>query len=129
MKKDKSADEARKATRKNSTHILVPVLPEEKAGIEGMARLTGNSTAGYLRAVGLGYGVKPVLDYERARELCRINGDLGRLGGLLKLWLSSDKRLERFTPEEQAKLVVATLNAIEETQHEMRAVIQKVVRS
>jgi hypothetical protein len=44
----------------------------------------------YLMRVGLGYPVKSVLDNKRVEELCRINGDLGRLGGLLKLWLTDD---------------------------------------
>jgi hypothetical protein len=36
------------------------------------------------------------MDYEYVRELVRVNGDLGRLGGLLKLWLTDDPRTARF---------------------------------
>lgn len=121
--------EPRKPTRKGSTPIVVRVLPDEKLGIEEMARATGNTTAGYLRKVGLGYEVRTILDYERAQALVKINGDLGRLGGLLKHWLAGDKRLAGFTADDQSRLIIATLMEIEKTQKQMREVIKKVAYS
>jgi hypothetical protein len=32
--------------------------------------------------------IRSILDYDAVRELAKINSDQGRLGGLLKLWLS-----------------------------------------
>ncbi len=43
------------------------------------------SAVRYLREDG--YHIFGVMDYEQVCELARINGDLSRLGGLLKLWL------------------------------------------
>ena len=54
------------------------------------------SVARFLREVGRGYRVRGIVDFEQVRELARINGDLGRLGGLLKLWLTDDVRTARF---------------------------------
>lgn len=54
------------------------------------------SAARYLREVGEGYKIKCMVDCEQVRELARINGDLGRLGGLLKLWLTDDARTVQF---------------------------------
>ena len=59
----------------------------------------------------------------RVRELARINGDLGRLGGLLKLWLTNDERTAQFG---EATLR-AVLARIEATQDEMGQVMMKVV--
>ena len=115
--------------RRDSTPIYVWVTPEEKAGIREMARTTGNSTSAYLRKVGLGYQVKSVLDFERVAELAKINGDLGRLGGLLKLWLSNDKRLQGFNLVEQRRLVLTTLNAIEQNQAKVSALMKMLVRT
>ena len=115
--------------RRDSTPIYVWVTPLEKAGIREMARTTGNSTSAYLRKVGLGYEVKSVLDFERVAELAKVNGDLGRLGGLLKLWLSNDKRLEGFNLVEQRRLVLATLNAIEQNQAKVSALMKMLVRT
>ncbi|MCS6730655.1 conjugal transfer transcriptional regulator TraJ, partial [Proteus mirabilis] len=77
---------------KRSHHLRVPVFNDEKEIIESMARSTGMSVARYLREVGQGYQVTGIVDYEQVRELAKINGDLGRLGGLLKLWLTNDER-------------------------------------
>ena len=121
--------EERKPTRKGSTPIVVRVTPEEKRGIDEMARTTGNSTSAYLRKVGLGYQVKSVLDFERVAELAKINGDLVRLGGLLKLWLSNDKRLHGFNLVEQRRLVLATLSAIEQNQTEVSSLMKMLVRA
>lgn len=120
---------ARNPTRKGSTPIVVRVLPSEKQGIEEMARATGNSTAGFLRKVGLGHQVKCVLDYERVSDLAKVNGDLGRLGGLLKMWLSNDKRLAKLTPEEQARLILATLAEISQNQAKLAEIMKAVVFS
>ena len=85
-----------KVTRKGSTPIKVYCLPDERAAIEANAQAAGMSTSAYLLAVGQGYQVKGVTDFENVRDLVRVNGDLGRLGGLLKLWLTDDPRTARF---------------------------------
>ncbi|WP_439100127.1 conjugal transfer transcriptional regulator TraJ [Citrobacter freundii] len=78
----------------------------------------------YLREVGQGYEIKGITDYERVRELARINGDLGRLGGLLKLWLTDDVRTAKFGEA----TILALLGRIEATQDEMGRVMKAVVR-
>jgi len=82
------------------------------------------SVARYLREVGQGYQIKGVTDYQRVRELARINGDLGRLGGLLKLWLTDDVRTAAFGPETIHRL----LARIEATQDQMTLVMRTIVR-
>ncbi|RJY51018.1 conjugal transfer transcriptional regulator TraJ [Veillonella atypica] len=89
------ADET-KPTRKGSPPIKVYCLPDERRAIEEKAAAAGMSLSAYLLAVGQGYKITGVVDYEHVRELARINGDLGRLGGLLKLWLTDDPRTARF---------------------------------
>jgi hypothetical protein len=107
-------DEKKQITRKSSTPIKVYCLPEEKEQIETQAKRAGMSAARYLREVGQGYHISGVVDYEQVRELDRINGDLGRLGGLLKLWLIDDVRTAQFG---QAT-ILAVLSKIEATQEE-----------
>ncbi|MDX6018614.1 conjugal transfer transcriptional regulator TraJ [Shewanella indica] len=111
-------------TRKNSPPIKVYCLPEEKEEIERHARQAGLSVARYLREVGQGYEIKGITDYEHVRELARINGDLGRLGGLLKLWLTDDVRTAHFGEA----TILALLGRIEATQDEMGRVMKAVVR-
>lgn len=113
-----------KFTRKNSPPIKVYCLPEERAEIEANASRAGISVARYLRDVGQGYQVKGVMDYQYVRELVRVNGDLGRLGGLLKLWLTDDPRTARFGEA----TILALLGRIEATQEEMSKLMKSVVQ-
>jgi hypothetical protein len=108
-------------TRKAQIHI--PVLPDEAAAIKSLAAATGLSVAAYLRNVGLGYQVRSILDNRRVEELARINGDLGRLGGLLKLWLTDDPR----TAQYGAPVIRALLAQIENTMDQMHDVMRAVV--
>lgn len=116
-------DEKRRTTRKANPPIKVYCLPEERADIEEHAARAGMSPSRYLREVGQGYQINGVVDYEQVRELARINGDLGRLGGLLKLWLTNDERTAQFGEA----TIRAVLGRIEATQDEMGKIMMAVV--
>lgn len=83
---------------------------EEAERIEAQAEQACLSVAAYLRAVGLGYELAAGrVDAEAVREMARINGDLGRLGGLIKLWLTNDSKTRAVGPA----ILHATLQRIE----------------
>jgi hypothetical protein len=63
------------------------VTDTERDLIEGRAKEARLSVSAYLRAAGLGQPLRSVLDQEAVLQLAKVNGDQGRLGGLLKLWL------------------------------------------
>jgi hypothetical protein len=111
------------ATRKKSPPIKVYCTPAEKEAIEANARAAGMSSARYLREVGQGFPVRGVMDYEKVRELAAMNGDLGRLGGLLKLWLTNDARTAHFGES----TIRALLARIEKTQDQMTDVMRQVI--
>ena len=113
----------RKIRRKRTQHLRVPVLPEEKEIIEGQARKSGLSVAHYLRAVGQGFEPRSIIDIEQVMELARINGDLGRLGGLLKLWLSDDRRTAHYGKP----LLMAVLRKIVTNQNKIGDIMERVV--
>jgi hypothetical protein len=114
---------AAKQKRQTPRAIKVYCRPTERAELEGKAKSAGMSVSAYLGAVGVGYPVKTLLDHQCVEDLMRIDGNLGRLGGLLKLWLTDDKRTRAFG----ASTVRALLNKIEATQAEMLAVMRQVV--
>ena len=113
------------STRKGSPPVKVYCLPDEKTQLEEAAKAVGMSVSAYLLNVGMGYQVPGILDNKRVEELARINGDLGRLGGLLKLWLTDDVRTLQFGEA----TILALLSRIESTQDRMHEVMQEVVNS
>ena len=115
--------EDKKPPTRKERQLRVPLLPTEEAAIKKMAASAGLSVAAYLRNVGMGYQVRGILDNKRVEELARINGDLGRLGGLLKLWLTDDPRTLRYGES----TIRALLSKIEDTQDKMHEVMRAVV--
>ena len=97
-------------TRRKGPRITVWLLPSEKAAIQAKAAAHTMSDSAYLRALGLDMPVKSTLDQEAILELAKINGDLGRLGGLLKMWLTNQDRAINETR------VTALMASLEETQ-------------
>ena len=85
--------ENQSSSRKTVPRIRVPVYPAEYETIKQNARAAGMKTAPYLRALGLGFQIRGVLDQDLVRQLAKINADQGRLGGLLKLWLTNTERV------------------------------------
>ena len=77
--------------RRRGKPIEVWVTDEEKTAITELADQTGLSRSAYLRAVGLNSPVGARADLEAVRELVKLNGDLGRVAGLLKLWLAEKR--------------------------------------
>ena len=102
--------------------LRVPVLPIEESEIKSKAQDAGLTVAEYLRNLGLGYQVPSVVDNKQVDSLLKINGDLGRLGGLIKLWLTNDKRTKLIGKSQ----LHMTLNSIRDTQNMMLDVIMKL---
>lgn len=110
-------------TRKGTPPIKVYCLPAEREQLKLLAAASGRTTSNYLLTVALGYPVSHILDNTCVEELARINGDLGRLGGLLKLWLTNDERTAQFGEA----TIRALLSKIEDTQDTMHGVMRQVV--
>ncbi|KTD33840.1 conjugal transfer relaxosome component TraJ [Legionella nautarum] len=116
------SDSDKKITRKNGRHLRVPVLPDEEIEIKNNAATSGLTTAEYLRRLGLGLKIHGIIDKQHILELSKINADLGRLGGLLKLWLTNDERLAHFN----FRTITSLLNRIRSTQDALLEVVKKL---
>ena len=106
--------------RPRSNRMDVWADDEELAEINQRAKALRLSRSEYLRNLGLGYQPKSQFDQEAVRSLVKLNADQGRLGGLLKLWLSEK-------PGEGAsqKNVKDVLNQIESLQQLMAQLVLK----
>lgn len=74
--------------------LAVRLSPGEREAVVERGRLVGMSPSTYLREVGLAYEPESLLDQEAVHELALLRGELGRLGGLLKMWLSNSERAQ-----------------------------------
>ena len=101
--------------------LKVWVSAPERETIQARACETGLSVSAYLRTLGLGHAPKSLFDQDAVLALVRVHADQGRLGGLLKLWLSSK-------PGEGAPAweVRALLRQIEQLQGQLKALVQAV---
>jgi hypothetical protein len=102
--------------------LRVWVAPEEKEQIQINAENCSLSCSAYLRQLGLGYIPASKLDAAAMRQLAKVNGDMGRLGGLLKMMLTNQ---ERCTPETE-KALERLLGEIEEAQRELLAAAKQL---
>ena len=84
--------------RQRQCVIKVRVTDAEKQAIEQRAAAVGLSQSGYLRRLGLNAPVHNRVDQRAIRDLAGVAGDLARLGGLLKVWLSNDERFQAGWP-------------------------------
>ncbi|MDN8003133.1 conjugal transfer protein TraJ [Burkholderia multivorans] len=80
-----------RGTRPRRERIEVWVTPEEKAELIDRAATAGLSQSAYMLAAGMNQPVRSVLDLKAVIEMGKVNGDLGRVAGLLKLWLAEKR--------------------------------------
>jgi len=80
-------------TRKRQAHIMIRVTEEEKEQIRRKAEMTGHprATGTFIRKAVLNYPLRSVVDELAVDQLIQAKADLGRLGGLFKLWLTRNQ--------------------------------------
>ena len=100
-----SGTKEKTTARRRGKPIEVWVTDEEKAAITDKAKEAGMSRSGYLRALGLNTPIRSVVDLTAVADLAKVNGDLGRVAGLLKLWLA-EKNGQGAKPEDVEEMMV-----------------------
>jgi hypothetical protein len=112
----------RRETRDRRRPLRVVVSASERAKIVEFAATARLSVSAYLRNLGVGWAPKSTLDAQAVLALAKVNADQGRLGGLLKLWLSEK-------PGQGASVadVRRLLREIEATQAELRKLVGRLI--
>ena len=95
---------------------------EEHERLNRMAASAGRSTSQFMRDVCLGYQVRSFEHEEFKLELLKTRADLGRLGGLMKLALSTP---DSFSADAQAGLR-ELLGQITQRQSELKALVTRL---
>jgi hypothetical protein len=106
-------------TRRESTPVKVWVTPAEKAEIGKKAAAHSLSASAYLRRLGLALPVESTVDQTAVLELVKINADLGRLGGLIKMWLTSNESFQSGSAFAMQQKLNGVLNEVRSLQKKM----------
>lgn len=80
-----------RGTRPRKNRIEVWCKDDEFSQIKANAQDARLSISEFLRNLGKGYEPQSVFDSQTIDKLAKLHADQGRLGGLLKLWLSERK--------------------------------------
>jgi len=90
MAQRKKREKMQTKNSKRTKHIDSRLTEEEYNIISEKAKNTGLSNSKYIRNLAMNYPIKSVVDQRVLSELVKCKADLGRLGGLFKLWLESE---------------------------------------
>lgn len=108
---------------KKSTVIYTRVTIEEHQKISEKAAMCNVKVSRFLRNLSLGYPLASKVDQLAFLELGKCRADLGRLGGLLKMALTSkDKRVDENSLKE-------LLERIEKNQDELLNLANKMIET
>ncbi|WP_250961510.1 hypothetical protein [Pseudomonas sp. CG7] len=86
-------------------------------------RLPAIGCQSWKAACGRNSPIRSVVDLLAVADLAKVNGDLGRVAGLLKLWLA-EKRGQGASPMD----VEAMMNDFRKLQSEVLSIMSRVVR-
>lgn len=110
-------------SRKKTELVQVRCTPAEKAMLRDRANAFGISVGELCRNIVFGTKPKSVFDAKAISELARLRADHGRLGGLLKGWLSGSFDNSPKPNREEIKSLLDNIKSIEA---EIIAVVRKV---
>ncbi|NNM59269.1 MAG: hypothetical protein HKM04_05590 [Legionellales bacterium] len=99
----------------------VYVSPRDREMIKQLAKEARLSVSDYLRLLGLGHAPKNTFDQAAILQLVKLHSDQGRLGGLLKLWLTS-KPNEGASKSEVRQL----LRQVEQCQKDLQSLVKQL---
>lgn len=128
---DSKQEKPTKVRRRDQTAVRVYCTEEEKKQIQVLAKETGLSVSEYLRRLGMMYRPSSVLDYEKVGELLKVSADMGRLGGLLKWWLSGEATVLKTREGRQIRINEETLRKllarVDTTNRKLQQLCEKVM--
>lgn len=113
--------------RRRKQMILVRVDEEEKRKLQEQAKKCGQSVAGLLRSLALHYPLISRVDQYALDILVKASADLGRVGGLFKLWLTQNSEAKPSLGNRTYESIEALVEEIEKNQREMLEISRKLL--
>lgn len=109
--------------------ISIRVTEAELEKLHTQAKSCSMTLSNYLRSIGLNYPINSIVDQMALSELMKAKGDLGRMGGLLKMWLTNnDKKQATATLGSHSYFSIDHLvDDIEKKQEELLQIARKLL--
>ena len=111
-----------KPAKKKDMPVLYVRLPKEMhEALDKRAKTVGVSKNELAIRILSGMPVETEADWAMVKALLKANGDMGRVGGLLKMWLSDDKRTAKFS----VGMILAMIGRLETARGEIRDILRE----
>ena len=110
------------------TTFKVYVTPDEKTRIAASAKACRMSMSAFTRTLALGERPVSAIDRDATSKILKVSGDLGRLGGLLKMFLTNDERLNDVGRDFGKATIDGTLVDLRKTQAGLLELVDATVR-
>lgn len=107
----------------NKKLVKAYLTPEEYRQVNESATKAGLSVSTFIRRVCLGHKVSSTVDHQAVLALAKANADLGRLGGLFKMFLSEGKA------GQHADELRVTLRKIEESKDKVAKQFNELIKA
>ncbi len=108
--------------------IKIYLKPNDKEKIANNARECGMSMSAYVRNLALGDIPVTRVELDEINKVMKIHADLGRLGGLLKMTLTNDERLNDMGREMGIATIDGTLVDIRAAQAKLLELVDVVLK-
>ena len=114
--------------RRNEYIIKIYLKSSDKAKIAENARECGLSMSAFVRSLALGDTPVTNIELDEMNKVMKIHADLGRLGGLLKMTLTNEERLQDMGREMGVATIEGTLVDIRATQAKLLELVDIVLK-
>lgn len=120
--KSSSKEEIKSPNKETQASFLVRLQKEDFDNLNAMCKKLNISRNELVKRVLFKrHPIDTPADYSTMKALLKVNGDMGRVGGLLKLWLSNDSRVSYIN----VTVLYALLGRIESTRDEIRELVRE----
>lgn len=96
--------------------------------LQSKANSANLSISEYLRNLGMNYPIQSRLEWKVVEELTRLRGDLGRLGGLYKLWIYKNEETKLNLGNRSFQSISELVDEMEEREKEIMHIARSLLR-
>ena len=114
--------------KRNEFIIKIYLKSCAKAKIAQNAHECGMSMSAYVRSLALGNAPITNIELDEMNKVMKVHADLGRLGGLLKMTLTNDERLQDMGRKMGASTIDGTLVDIRAAQAKLLELVDVVLK-